>query len=69
MPSKAPLHPWQWSTRPWSHIYVDFAGPMQGKTFLMAIDFHSKWLEVCHVTSTTATATIQHYFVFMFWIT
>ena len=33
MPPKAPLHPWQWPTRPWSCIHVDFAGPMQGKTF------------------------------------
>ena len=33
MPPKAPLHPWQWPSRPWSWIHVDFAGPMQGKTF------------------------------------
>ena len=32
---------------------------MQGKTFLIVIDSHSKWLEVCHMTSTTAAATIQ----------
>ena len=59
MPPKAPLHPWQSPTRPWSRIHVDLAGPMQGKTFLIVIDSHSKWLEVCHMTSTTATATIQ----------
>ena len=58
-PPKAPLHPWQWPSRPWSRIHVDFAGPMQGKTFLLVIDSYSKWLEVCPMTSTTATSTIQ----------
>ena len=33
---------------------------MQGKTFLIVIDSHSKWLEVCPMTTTTSTATIQH---------
>ena len=40
---------WQWPSRPWSRIHIDFAGPMQGKTFLIVIDSHSKWLEVCQV--------------------
>ena len=60
MPPKALLHPWQWPSRPWSRIHVDFAGPIQGKTFLIAIDSHSKWLEVCPMNTTTSTATIQH---------
>ena len=60
IPPKAPLHPWQWPSRPWSRIHVDFAGPIQNKTFLMVIDAHSKWLEVCPMTTTTSTATIQH---------
>ena len=60
MPPKAPLHPWRWPSRPWSHIHVDFAGPIQGKTFLIVIDLHSKWLEVCPMTTSTSTATIQH---------
>ena len=46
MPPKAPLHPWQWLSRPWSCIHVDFAGPIQGKTFLIGIDSHFNWLEV-----------------------
>ena len=48
-----------WPIRPWSCIHVDFAGPIQGKTFLILIDSHSKWLEVCPMSVTTATATIQ----------
>ena len=26
-PPAAPLHPWEWPTRPWSRLHVDFAGP------------------------------------------
>ena len=53
VPPKAQLHPWKWPTRPWPHFHLDFVGPMQG------IDSHTEWLEVCHMTSTAATATIQ----------
>ena len=60
MPPKAPLHPWQWPSRHWSRIHVDFASPIQGRTFLVVIDSHSKWLEVCPITTTTSAATIQH---------
>ena len=28
------LHPWEWPSRPWSRLHVDFAGPFQGKKFL-----------------------------------
>ena len=58
-PPVAPLYPWQWPTRPWSRIHIDFAGPMDNLTFLVIIDAHSKWIEVIKMNSTTATATIQ----------
>ncbi len=59
MPPRAPLHPWQWPTRPWARIHVDFAGPIQGRMFLVLVDAHSKWIEVRPMGSTTATATIE----------
>lgn len=42
-----PKDPQTWivSEKPWSRVHVDFAGPFQGKTFLVLIDSHSKWLE------------------------
>ena len=44
----APLHPWAWPTRPWAHLHLDYAGPVQGKMILVLIDAHSKWIEaVC----------------------
>jgi len=58
-PPKAPLHPWSWPSKPWQRIHLDFAGPFMGKSFLLAIDAHSKWGEVYEMTSTTANKTIE----------
>ena len=44
-PPVAPLHPWSWPTRPWARLHLDYAGPIQGKMFLILIDAHSKWIE------------------------
>ena len=60
MQPKVPLHPWSWPARPWARVHVDLAGPMQGRMFLILIDAHSKWLEVCQMSSTSSGATIQH---------
>ena len=58
-PQAAPLHPWLWPSRPWQRIHVDFAGPFQGRTFLVVVDAHSKCPEVITMSSTTASATIR----------
>ena len=55
----APINPWHWLERPWSHIHVDYAGPFLRKTFLVAIDAHSKWLEVHMMSSTTSSSTVK----------
>ncbi len=54
-PPKAPLQPWVWPSKPWQRVHLDFAGPFMGKSFLLAIDAHSKWGEVYDMTSTTTT--------------
>ena len=58
-PPSAPLHPWLWPTRPWQRVHVDFAGPFQGKMFLLVVDAHSKWPEVVNMTTTSAQCTIE----------
>ena len=59
-PPKAPLQPWNWPTRPWVHMHIDFAGPMAGeKMYLIVIDAHSKWLEVVPMGVCSALTTIQ----------
>lgn len=57
MPEKAPLHPWEWSDKPWSRLHIDFAGPFMGHMFLVAVDSHSKWTEVRLMTNITVEKT------------
>ena len=58
-PARVPIHPWDWPARPWSRIHIDHAGPFMGKMFLLAIDAHSKLLEVEVMSSATSRNTIQ----------
>ena len=55
-PPVAPLHPWKW---PWARLHVDFAGPFQGKYFLVSIDAHSKWIEAVCTSTTSSSAVIE----------
>ena len=48
-PSKAPLHPRMWPSRPWSRLHLDYAGPFMGKMFLVTVDALSKWLDICPI--------------------
>ena len=59
LPPKAPLHYWPWPHAPWDHIHIDFAGPFMGKMLFIVVDAHSKWPEVCIMTSTINTRTIS----------
>lgn len=58
-PPMAPLHPWEWPQRPWSRLHLDYAGPFQGRMFLVLVDAHSKWMEVVPVHAATSTVTIE----------
>ena len=58
-PPKAPLHPWEWPSKPWSRLHVDFAGPVHGHMFLVIVDAHSKWVEVFPLKSATSAVVIQ----------
>ncbi len=58
-PQLAPLQPWEWPQQPWSSIHVDYAGPFEGKMFLLVVDAYSKWIEVAIVNSATSTVTIE----------
>ena len=58
-PPEAPLHPWEWPSRPWERIHIDYAGPFLGKMFLIMIDAYSKWIEVHPVNTATSRVTIE----------
>ncbi|XP_062404761.1 uncharacterized protein K02A2.6-like [Sardina pilchardus] len=59
-PPQAPVSPWEWPGKPWTRIHIDYAGPFLGEMFLIAVDAHSKWLEVAPVRAATSAATIEH---------
>ena len=54
-PNAAPIHPWEKPSGPWQRVHIDHAGPVDGKTYLIAVDSYSKWIEVEVVKSTDAT--------------
>ena len=59
-PSRSPLTTWPWPNEPWERIHVDFLGPFKGKSYLIVVDAHSKWLECIDMRETTsADATIE----------
>ena len=48
------LYSWNAPSVPWARIHVDYAGPFDGRYWLVVIDSHSKWLEIKqHQTTTT----------------
>ena len=52
-------NPWIWPHCLWQRVHVDYCGLFQGGSFLVIIDAKSKWLEVLHMSSSTAEATIN----------
>ena len=59
LPKKAPLHPWEWPSKPWERIHIDYAGPVDGMMFLVVVDAHSKWPEVIPTKTSTSAKTIM----------
>ncbi|XP_064462293.1 uncharacterized protein K02A2.6-like [Ornithodoros turicata] len=60
MPSRDASHPWLPPQKPWSRLHLDYAGPFQGRTFLMFVDTFSRWPEVIPVSSMSAAELIRH---------
>ena len=52
-------HPWEWPSKPWLQLHIDFAGPYLDKMFLIVVDTHSKWPEVVPVNSATIASTTK----------
>ena len=58
-PTVVSPHPWEYPSRPWKRIHVDFAGPFLKHMFMIVVDAHSKWPEVVPMNSTTTEKTIE----------
>ena len=59
-PTKAELHPWEWPAYPWHRLHIDYAGPVQGKYFLVLVDAHSKWVEIFPTAGPSSAETIKN---------
>jgi hypothetical protein len=57
-PTEAPVHYWPLPEAVWSRVHVDFAGPVEGKMLLVAVDARTKWPEVRVMKTTTTELTI-----------
>ena len=57
-PVKTFIHPWNWPTKPFDRVHVDFF-TLYNYDYLLLVDSHSKWLEVERMQRTTSTKTIQ----------
>ncbi|CAG2214044.1 unnamed protein product [Mytilus edulis] len=58
-PKGAPLNAWEWPSKPWDRVHIDFAGPFLGSMFLIMVDAHSKWPEVIKMKNITSESTIN----------
>ena len=63
-PRHAPLQPVPFPDDPWSKLGLDFIGPMAGgrpgqRFAIVAIDYHSKWIEVGFCEHPTSDVVVQ----------
>ncbi|XP_062700352.1 uncharacterized protein K02A2.6-like [Aedes albopictus] len=57
-PPHSPPVPWPKPTAPWQRVHVDYAGPIEGEYYLIAVDAFSKWPEIIQTTRITSAVTI-----------
>ncbi|KAF0712303.1 Uncharacterized protein FWK35_00035850, partial [Aphis craccivora] len=60
VPPKAILKPFEWPTKPWTRIHIDFFGPIFGQVFFVLVDATSKWIECFKVNSLNTTTVLKH---------
>lgn len=58
LPARTAPIPWPTPEKPWTRIHIDFAGPINGVTYLVLVDAFSKWPEITPLTTPTTSATI-----------
>ena len=55
-PEKHSSHSWQYPSKPWERIHIDFCGPFRNHMYLIVVDAYSKWPEVIRMSSSTSTS-------------
>ena len=54
-----PMRPTQLPELPWQRVATDLF-EWQKSTYLLIVDYFSRWIEIARLDQTTATAVIQH---------
>ena len=57
-PDKHSSHPWQYPSKPWQRIHIDYCGTFRGQMYLIVVDAYRKWPEVIRMSSSTSTSEI-----------
>ncbi|MGL5708694.1 MAG: RNase H-like domain-containing protein, partial [Aeromonas sp.] len=57
-PRQTPV-PWPPTQHPWTRLHIDFAGPINGVTYMVLVDAFSKWPEIVPFSSATSSSTIS----------
>lgn len=55
-----PLKPSELPRRPWEKLAADLC-QVNNKTFLIVVDYYSRWIEIKHLKSTTSEAVIRQF--------
>ncbi|XP_050544270.1 uncharacterized protein K02A2.6-like [Daktulosphaira vitifoliae] len=58
-PPKCVLKTFEWPSKAWTRLHIDFLGPINGQTFLVIVDSTSKWIECFKVNSLNTTIVIK----------
>lgn len=58
-PTKNTLCSWPLTNSPWQRVHADYAGPLNGKYYLVMVDAYSKWPEVHTTSSISTSATVK----------
>ena len=58
-PIKAPIHPWEWTNKPWVRLHLDYAGPYHNKMSLFIVDSFPKLIDVIPSSSATSNEAIE----------
>ena len=58
-PAKCQLHLWEWPSKKWERIHIDYAGPYKGWMYLIVVDAYTKWPEVVLKQNVNSKSTID----------
>ncbi|XP_037505210.2 uncharacterized protein K02A2.6-like [Rhipicephalus sanguineus] len=47
------------TTKPWTQLHIDYAGPIEDKMILVVVDSYSGWIEAVPTQTATSAATIE----------